>query len=114
MRMISETIVEKTFEFIDGKDISDWLEKVGNCKCTWNGNNLHIQGSINTAIYRKLDPVSIYVCISMALFGVFWVWVCGDGLKLLNKEWRRRLKEKKGKEKVENRKISQEDLFKGG
>jgi len=110
MNLIAETIVEKTFEFIDRKDISDWLEKVGNCKYTWNGNNLYIQGNINTAIYRKLDPVSIYVCISMALFGVFWVWICGDGLKLLNKKWKEKLKMQK-QNKQQNKQIEQIELF---
>jgi len=114
MNLITETIVEKTFEFIDGKDISDWLEKVGNCKCTWNGNNLHIQGNINTAIYRKLES-SKYLCLYFYGFvWAFWVWICGDGLKLLNKEWKRRLKEKRNKERIKSGKISQEDLFKGG
>ena len=97
--MIAKAIVEKTFEFLDGKDIKDWLEKVGECKCQWSGNTLYIQGKIRTAIYRNLDPINTFICIAMALFGVYWVWVCGDGLKLIDKEWKRRLKQAKEESK---------------
>ena len=104
--MVIPSLIKQTFAFLDGNDISNWLEELG-CKCEWKGNVLYIDGLIKTAIHRQLDPVNIYVCIAFALFGPYWPWVCGDGLKRINKIWKERLK----KTKCTKRKVTKDSTM---
>jgi len=101
VKAIAQRIAEKTFEFLDGKDIKEWLEKMG-CKCEWNNSVLFINGSVRTAIYRSLDPINTYVCLSMALFGPYWVYVCGGGLDIIKREWARRLRNESSNKRIWN------------
>ena len=92
--MVIPSLIKQTFAFLDGDDISNWLEELG-CKCEWKDDVLYIDGQVRTAIYRQLDPVNTYVCIAFTLFGPYWTWICGDGLKRINKIWKERLKKTK-------------------
>ena len=85
------TIKSKVWQFLDGEDISPWLNRIG-VKNWWDGNVLHIEGQVRTSIHRELDPATCYACLALGIFGVFWPWVLGDDFKQLNKEWRERVK----------------------
>ena len=89
--MISRRLAEMTFAFLKGEDITKWLETVGGCVCEWVDNTLYVRGHVVTAISRKMDPVTIYVCLGFTLFGLAWPWMCGGGMNEVNKRWRKQV-----------------------
>ena len=51
--------------------------------------------NVPTAIYRGLDPMTIFACLGFAFFGMFWPYVMGDGAELLNKRWKEEAKKER-------------------
>ena len=99
----------KVWDFLDGKDISDWLRRIG-VKCWWNNDVLEIQGKVRTAIYRDLDPVSCYTALAFGIFGAFWIFILKDDYEKLNKEWKEKVKgeKRKGKREAIIKKVREE------
>jgi len=58
---------------------------------------LYVSGRVTTAIYSKLDPVTLFIVLGLAFFGEYWVDVMPDGLEKVNWRWRKEIKEQKEK-----------------
>lgn len=94
--MITNRLIDLTFQIRNGNfeelktlaDLSDILIREKN-------NVLYLNGKVNTAIYPEIDPVSIFVALGFAFFGLFWIYVMPDGLERLNKRWKVEIKEQK-------------------
>ena len=101
--LISKRVAQKAIDFCEGKDIKDWLRSVGIEILSDNGKVLHIKGKVRTALVRDSDPVTVFCCLAFALFGVFWTFVCKDGLEIVKDYWKRKVKEEKEKKKGRKR-----------
>jgi len=92
---MEQTIAIKVFEFIDGKDISDWIKSVGNCNCWYDNDDvLVIDGKIRTALNRKTDPINIAICLCLVLFGLNYIKVCPNITQIVDSIWKKRLGKK--------------------
>jgi len=89
--VVNKRIVEKVIDFWKGKDIKDWLERVGLKVVEDRGDVLVIQGQVRTALNRNNDPVTIFICLVFALFGAFWIFVCRDGLVEIREYWKKHI-----------------------
>jgi len=101
--LISKRVAQKAIDFCEGKDIKDWLRSVGIEILSDNGKVLHIKGKVRTALVRGSDPVTVFCCLAFALFGVFWTFICKDGLEIVKDYWKRKVKEEKEKKKGRKR-----------
>ena len=92
---MEQTIANKVFEFIDGKDISNWIRSVGNCDCWYDNDDvLVIDGKIRTALNRKTDPINLTVCLCLALFGFNYIEVCPNITQVADSIQKKRLGKK--------------------
>ena len=78
-------ISEFVLRFLAGADITEQL-KVWNIQVEKQGEVYYLTGKVKTAIHRKLDPISCYVCLAMALFGPFWVFLLKEDYNQFRKE----------------------------
>ena len=65
-------------------------------KADLDNNVLKLNGRVITVIYNGLDPITIFCCLGFAFFGEYWTYVCGDGMKELNKMWKEEVREDRG------------------
>jgi len=95
--MITARMVELAFQVWHGN--YDDLIKLANAsgiETQWNGKVLQFKGrgefphysNVPTVIYKGLDPTTIFVCLGLAFFGLFWPEVMPDALEKVNKQWR--------------------------
>lgn len=99
-------ILEVVINFYDDFNaFLKWLERmksVGTIKnylVEGNGEVVRIHGQVNTAMYRQADPVANFVCLAMALFGPFWIYlqpVVAD-FEDIKKWWKKRVKSSRNK-----------------
>ena len=57
--------------------------------------------NVPTAIYKGLDPMTIFSCLGFAFFGMFWTDIIGDAMELLNKRWKEEMKKERERKAVE-------------
>ena len=101
MGMIGERMVELAMQAWKGNyDEIIKLAKSMDIPVKYDGKVLHLGGrgkypnysNVPTAIYKGLDPMTIFSCLGFAFYGMFWTQVIGDAMKLLNKRWKEEMK----------------------
>ncbi len=78
-------ISEFVLRFLAGADITEQLE-AWDIQVEKKDKVYYLTGKVRTAIHRQLDPISCYVCIAMALFGPFWIFLLKEDYNQFRKE----------------------------
>jgi len=109
MKIVSERMVELAMQAWRGDyDEIIKLAKSMDIPVEYNGKVLHLGGrgeypnysNVPTAIYKGLDPMTIFSCLGFAFFGMFWPHIIGDATKLLNKRWKEEMKKEREQKKT--------------
>jgi len=65
--MVIPSLIKQTFAFLDGDDISNWLEELG-CKCEWRTMSCILMGwSRLLSIGNSTLLIPMYVLLSLCL-----------------------------------------------
>jgi len=113
MKIVGERMVELALQAWKGDyDEIIKLAKAMDIPVEYNGKVLHLGGrgeypnysNVPTAIYKGLDPMTIFACLGLAFYGMFWTQIMGDATELLNKRWREEMKKERGQKKTNENK----------
>jgi len=92
-------LAEKIIQFYEEPDdFRLWLEKMHGAgvihTVEFNGDIIRISGMVNTAVWRKTDPINNLVCLALAFYGPFWAFMsdADAAFKKVNKWWRSQIK----------------------
>ena len=100
-QLITERLVTLTFSPLD--ELADWCCQIGLEVRRQEGGivvlaNPHV--NFTTAIYDGLDPINKAVCLASAVAGPHhWVDIFSGLLPAVNKEWKARVQQERGKER---------------
>ncbi|RLG02014.1 MAG: hypothetical protein DRN49_00045 [Thaumarchaeota archaeon] len=85
-------ISDFVLRFLAGADITEQLE-AWDVQVEEKNKIYYLNGKVRTAIHRQLDPISCYVCLAMALFGPFWIFLLRDDYNQFRKKANKILQE---------------------
>ena len=97
--MTMSHLAEMIIQFYDDPgSFHDWLEMMHNAgviqSIEIDGDIIRIHGQVSTCLWRKVDPVNNLVCLALALFGPFWVFMSDKDIafKKVKQWWRSQIK----------------------
>jgi len=94
--LIENRLIELTWQAVEGNfDEIIQLADAAGFETLQNHGQLNIKGQVNTAIYKGLDPVTMFISLAFAFLGTHWPSVCPTAIDKINKEWRLRIKKRK-------------------
>ena len=89
----TERIASKVMEAHRKKDLTEliaWLARLGCADIHKNKTSATLTGLTGMRVGFMLgDPCTLAVCTGFALFGPFWVQICPNLLKEVNKLWKK-------------------------